>query len=255
MALPEVPVAGPKANGIAAVTYTLPAHQAGDILLLCVECAESVGVTAPAGWAHTPGSPRAQGSNVTAVNVLWKRATSSAEPNPTVADPGNHQVGFAVRVRGVRTAGDPWAVAPMGDGEASGADFALVTTQSTTEPNTRVMVLIAGSADTDTDNFTSVTAPNLGSFALVQQAWTLDGNGGGIGCYSGTRATAGTIGTISGSTPVAAAVSAVTIGLVGATAPPPAPTAKWWNGTTEVAATVTWWNGTAEVPATLAIQP
>src|SRR5438045_793399 len=82
-----------------AVTYTLPTHSAGDILFLIVETNVTGGVTAPTqdgGWAHVTNSPRAQGSNVTSISVMWKLATSGAMTNPVILAQADHQIGVAI---------------------------------------------------------------------------------------------------------------------------------------------------------------
>lgn len=216
MGMPTVEGVGTPNSGIGNVTYALPAHAANDIILLPIECAESVGVTAPAGWAHVTNSPRAQGSNVTAVNVLWRRAASGAETAPTVTDPGNHQVGFTLVVRGVRTSGDPWDFAPVGNGAAGATSFSA-TGGTTTGVDRLVVVAVAGNADIATDQFTSVANATLASFLEREQVFVIDGNGGGIGVWTGQKATAGATGTTTGSMP-SQTYSALTLALVGASA-------------------------------------
>jgi hypothetical protein len=174
-----------------------PTHAAGDILLLFVECAESAGVTAPAGWAHVTNSPNAQGSNVTCANVMWKRATTSSETNPTVVDPGNHQIGFVVAVSGAIATGTPTDFAPTTNGQAGVTTFSA-TGGTLTVTNTRVFVFVASSVDVLTDQFTSVTNASLTGFAIVDQEFTDLGNGGGVGVWSGTKTTTGTTGTATG---------------------------------------------------------
>jgi hypothetical protein len=215
MGIPTIEGVGAVSSSIAPVTYTLPAHAADDILLLFVECAETVGVTAPSGWAHVTGSPRAQGSNVTSVNIMWQRAAASGTTNPTVADPGDHQVGFAVVLRGVVATGDPWNFTPVGTG-AGGATTFSATGGTTTAVDTRAFVVVANNTDSATDQFSSVTNGTLTGFAEVDQAFTASGNGGGVGVWSGTRTTTGSTGTTNGNIAASSSYSALVFALVGA---------------------------------------
>jgi hypothetical protein len=214
MAIPTVAAVGAANHGTGAVTYTLPSHQADDILLLVVECSDSAGVTAPTadgGWAHVTTSPRAQGSNVTCANVMWKRATSGAMTNPQVPTGPNHQVGAALAVRGAITSGDPWDFTPVGDGGAAQTTVSAAG-GTTTVANTLVVVALANNTDTLSNQFTSVVNASLSSFGEQVQSFTTDGNGGGIGVYTGGKAAAGATGTTTGSQP-SASFAALTLAI------------------------------------------
>lgn len=197
MAAPTLQAVGTPNNSTANVTFALPAHQAGDILMLVIECAESAGVSAPAGgWAHVTNSPRPQGSNVTCLNVLWKRASASTTPNPTVTDPGNHMVGFAYVVRGCITYGDPFDFAPVDSGANNSSLSAAGGT--TNGPDRLVAVNVGVTTDTTSDQLSSVTNSNLSGFGEAEQSFTTSGNGGGVALYTGSLASAGATGTTTG---------------------------------------------------------
>lgn len=199
MAFPTVVAVGAPNSGAAAVTYTLPTHQADDILLLFVECAESAGATAPSGgWAHVTNSPNPRGSNVTCVNLLWLRATGSGTTNPQVADPGNHQVGFVMVVRGCETTGNPWDGTPTQD-SAAGSTQIIATGVDTTVDETLVVYAVAGNTDTTTDQWSSIANADLANVTVHEQEWTTSGNGGGIMAVTGEKATAGPPGTMTAS--------------------------------------------------------
>lgn len=211
MTLPSVRAVGTPAAGTGNITPGNPTHQADDILLLFVENAEGSGVAAPTGWAHVPGSPQTQGTNVTASNIMWKRATSSAETNPTVSDPGNHQIGVVVSFKGVVKTGNPWDFTPVGN-SGNGAT-ASATGSTTTVAECLVVVGLAGGVDTLVDQFSGQANGSLGSLTARVQDWTDLGNGGGIGVYTGTRTVAGATGTTTVDLATSGAWAALTLAL------------------------------------------
>jgi hypothetical protein len=196
VAIPTIVGIGATNHGItSAVTYTLPSHQAGDILILACEDQSTAGLTAPSGgWAHITNSPRAQGSNVIAVNVFWKRATSAAETDPQVPAASNHQAGFAMSIRGCITSGNPWDFAPVGSGAAA-ATTASMTGGTTSGADRLVFAVLAGNTDIATDQFSAGSNGNLANFAKQGNSWTTDGGGGGVDIYTGELAAAGATGT------------------------------------------------------------
>lgn len=196
MAAPIVQAVGIGNGGVGAVTYAIPAHQAGDLLFLFVECAENTGVAAPATWAHVTNSPRFQGTNVVANNVMWLRATSGLTTDPIVVDPGNHQSGFVLVVRGGITTGDPWDFVPVADGAnatAFSADGGI-----TVKADCLVLVSVMGGVDTTTNQYSAVANASLAGFVERLQQWRTAGNGGGFGVYSGTLAAPGATGNTAG---------------------------------------------------------
>ena len=198
MAVPTVQAVGTPNNGTGNVTYAIPTHQADDILLLVVECAETGGVTAPSGgWAHITNSPRSAGSNVTSVNVMWLRATSGSTTNPTVTDPGNHQVGFVAVIRGAISSGNPWDFTPVAS-SATGTTTFSATNGTTTVADTLICAVISNNQDTATDQFSSVSMSGVTSFTEREQVFTADGNGGGIALYTGERSATGSPGSCDG---------------------------------------------------------
>lgn len=195
MTVPTIAFGTPNHGTTGSVTYVLPAHQADDILLLFVECGQTTGVpTPPTGWAHVPNSPRAQGSNVEAGSLMWKRATSSSETNPVVPAQANHQVGVAARVRGAITSGNPYDTG--GQGVNSNLSTSLsVALSSTTVADCLVVFLATSAADDTADQFGTFTNASLTSVTKQISTGTTDGNGGSVDVVTGVRATAGAAGT------------------------------------------------------------
>jgi hypothetical protein len=218
VAIPTVQAVGtPNSGTTSGVTYTLPTHQADDILLLFVECSTTAGVSAPSGgWADITNSPRAQGSNVTCLNIFWLRATGSGTTNPTTGAAANHQVGFTVVVRGAITTGNPWDFSPVGTGFGAQSTFSA-TGGTTTVADCLVMVGIVSNTDTATDEFTSAANASLSSFTEQEQVFVTDGNGGGVACYTGGKASAGATGSTTGNITTTNSYSALTFAIKPAT--------------------------------------
>jgi hypothetical protein len=196
--LPTPPVytdTGPLNSGTGSVTYTLPSHQADDWLGLVIECGATAGITSPpAGWAHVDNSPRAQGSNVSTLNVLWKRATSSSETNPTVGTLNNHQVGYTILVRGVNWTSGPFDTGGEGVNSANNSNF-TVTGGSTTTDNCLVVCVASSAADDTADQFGSFTNSSVTSLTKQANGGSTAGSGGSVDVITGVKASAGSVGT------------------------------------------------------------
>lgn len=194
MPAPEVVAVGTVRDGLTgSVSHTLPAHMTNDILLLCLETAASTGAPTPANWAIVPGSPRAQGSNVTSASMFWRRATSDAMASPSITSPNNHQIGFTVVIRGASRDSNPWSINAANS--ANGTAATVPMGANTPVDNCMVCGLFVSSADVDTDQFGGVTNASLRGVTIHQRGRTIQGNGGGLLFASGTRAVAGAAGT------------------------------------------------------------
>jgi hypothetical protein len=160
-----------------------------------VECGQTTGVpTPPSGWAHVTNSPRAQGSNVHAISVMWLRAATSAETDPVVPAQANHQTGCRHH--------HPWRLASGSpeDTGAAGVNSNLSTSLSVALGSTSVadclVVFAGGSAATSlSDQYGTFTNASLTSVTKQTFAATTDGNGGSVDVITGSKATAGACGT------------------------------------------------------------
>ena len=162
---PTYQAAGAAASGTGAVTPAWPAHQAGDVALLIVETAnEAISLSTPAGFTEVSGSPQgtgtAGGTTATRMAVFWKRATSSSDPNPTVADSGNHQIAQILTFRGVTGSGNPWNVT-AGDVASSASTSVSIPGATTTVANALVVAIVANGTDTTTAQTSSWANGNL----------------------------------------------------------------------------------------------
>lgn len=178
------------------VTYAIPAGYAiNDLLFLSIESGGTAGIaTPPSGWALAM-APRPQGSNVTTISVLWRRAASLAETNPVVPGTTNHQTGVITVVRGATTVDDPFEI-PVGSGAATAASLSHdvgITTRAQT-----LIMLFAASRDAP-DAFGDFTNPSLSSVTKQNFGGTALGNAGSVDVVTGVRAVAGNAGTFSAS--------------------------------------------------------
>lgn len=165
----------------------LPAGtQLNDILLMVAESESSI--SAPANWAHIPGSPML--ASFAQHSVLWKRATVS-EIAPTIDDTGNHQFVVIFGFRGVKKTGDPWNALSTGINDSSNNSL---TGTVTTVAGCQVVITASYGTDTDVAIFTFSNG-NLTGLAEIFDGGTSLGNGGGIGVATGVKTTAGDYGT------------------------------------------------------------
>lgn len=197
MTLPTVVSVGAVAAGTADVVPGLPAGWAeNDIFLLGEEqSAVNAFISPPTGWALVPDSQQEAGSLATdgCLQVFWKRATSS-ESDPTVTDAINHTQARIIAIRGCITTGDPWDVTSGGIDTA--ADTALVVTgDTTTVADCLVVVFFATSPDiASTTEVSDWANADLANVTERMDNWHDNGNGGGFGCATGEKATAGAYG-------------------------------------------------------------
>lgn len=150
----------------------------------------------PSGWNHVTGSPQATGTttNGTQLTVLWKRATSSSETNPTIPHitGGDHVFAQIVTFRGCIATGDPWDVT------AGGVKAVASSTLSIPGLTTNVSdCLVAVMATRDTDASTA-WASNWANASLANVTERYDANsgigtGGGLALATGDKSAAGTV--------------------------------------------------------------
>lgn len=181
----------------AGLSVPWPAHAVGDIALLFVESTGGQPVTLGIanGFVEVTGSPQATGTgtNGTRLTVFWARATSAAMAAPVLGAPSDHVYARIVTYRGVIASGDPF------DGIAGGVKAAASTGVSldsvtTTVANTRIVQAVARDNDNAAAAFSAQANANLTGIAEQLDAGTANGNGGGLGVWSGVMATAGATG-------------------------------------------------------------
>lgn len=170
------------------ITPGLPTGlEAGDLMILACETNSGDTIAAPAGWEDdiTP-----QAGTDSKLHLFWKRAGHS-ETAPTVVRTGDHLMGQIVAVRDLIRVGYPF------DNVAGGT--ATTSTMSipgfTTDTN-NCLILDFGSCGSDTNavRFSSWTNADLTDLDEVFDSMSDAGGGGGVGCNSGMKATAGAVG-------------------------------------------------------------
>lgn len=221
MASPAFQAVGTAANGIGAVSPAWPTHATDDVALLFVESCggEPVTLSTPAGFTAISNSPVATGTGTagTQLSVFWCRATSSSMSAPTVADPGDHVYAVIVTYRNCAKGVTPIDVTATG---TNAANSTSITFPSLTTSHDDELIVYAGTKDLDSAAaFMSAEAnTNLTGVTERFDAGTTSGNGGGIGIWTGLKATAGSTGT--GSATVTNSLSAfMSIALLGEHAP------------------------------------
>lgn len=214
-AFPTYVAAGTFAGGNADVFPGVPAgYAAGDIFLMYVETANEP-VAAPAGgWAavNTPTGTGAAGSGTsTALQVFWKRATGS-ESEPTVTGTTNHKATQIEAWRGCKASGTPF--------EAVGGDIGASSTSVTIPGLTtlgidRIVIAAVGHGiDTVTGQGSGFANGDLANFTTRLNIGTGTLNGGGFVVCSGEKATAGVVGSTTGTLASAHAQERVVFALI-----------------------------------------
>ena len=185
---------GTMASGTGDVTPVWPTHVSNDIGILCVstELTDSA-PPAPAGWTQFTASP-ATATSGTRLSVFWRRAASSAETDPTIADVGNHIVAVIAIMRGCARTGDPFSDV-VGDG-STGTSATCTWPAVTATFDESIIVLIASRAtDLAGAQFSGFTNANLSNLTEHFDDGAIDGSGSGIVIAAGELATAGATGT------------------------------------------------------------
>jgi MSHA biogenesis protein MshQ len=203
-AAPTFQGAGTQQNGTGDITLAWPAHQTDDLALLFVVSAQGEVVATPADWTPVGDSPQFttgtggggganSADNGTRLTVFWRRATSNAMPNVTVADPGNHVYGQILTYRGVISSGDPWDV--TGGGVKTTASTSVtVTGVTTTVPDTLIVQVVARGTDSAAAAFSAQTNANLTGISERSDAGTTSGHGGGFAVWDGVMTVVGATG-------------------------------------------------------------
>jgi hypothetical protein len=169
-------------------------HRARDLGLLVIECSGLDATANPSGWSHVAGSPLVDVASTAGskFQVLWKRASSSAEAAVALPDLGDHTLACIAVFRGGPAGGEPFsAVTTSLKSNASG--FAGTPAITTAAANTLVLGLISRPNDSASAIF-SVTNVALSSMVERFEVGTTQGDGGGFGLWSGLRVTPGEVG-------------------------------------------------------------
>lgn len=154
-------------------------HQADDIGIGFTETANQE-YTPPAGWGTilsvglgTPGAV-----NATRATLLWKRATSGAEPGLTVPDVGDHVGGRILVVRGCVLTGNPFQDF---DTDTLGTPSTSVSIPGGVTSLSDCLLLLGFTVPTDNANPPITSAPTNPGLTILNGTATgfIAGNGGG----------------------------------------------------------------------------
>jgi hypothetical protein len=198
-------LAGTPASGIGSVTPTLPSHQAGDLLVLLIECnnTDTPGLTTANGFTRLP-SAAPQVSNTaslpTQADCYIHLCASSSESAPVVADSGDHTNAVVFRIRGNYAAGtETDAISGTPTGSALGTASTAVSIPGCTSLHDGCAVFYFASNGRDvasTAAYSGWTNASLAGVTEVIDYLDSSGNGGGFGGAWGTQTTQGATGTM-----------------------------------------------------------
>jgi hypothetical protein len=181
-----------------AATCPLPANtQADDILLLVAETDnQAVTIASPAGYVEIPNSPQTSstGSNTTKtrLTVFWKRHSGS-EASVVTNDPGDHITVGVIVVRGCITTGNPWDVIAA-DIKTPSSTAVSAPGLTTTVDDCLIFAICARGLDNQNAQFVNGwTNASLSGVSNHSEYRGSQGNGGGFGMASGTKALAGLV--------------------------------------------------------------
>jgi hypothetical protein len=202
--------AGTPVSGTGDLTVAWPAHLSGDVGFLVVESADEA-VSTPSGWTACTGSP-GTGSSLTRCSVFWRRATSAAESDVTVTDPGDHALAVIVTARGAFAGGDP-----VNAGSGGTETFLDPTYQAggvtSTADNCLIFTALATSRDDTTLPIAPAALTGCTATGTAVSVSVATGNGGGLWIGYGTKATAGSCGQTTYTHDAVTAVDYVTLAI------------------------------------------
>lgn len=200
MAAPTFVSAGTFVSGTGGVSPGVPAsHQADDIFLMIL-ATDGDDVTPPSGWAHVTGSPISYSSTTAELTVLWKRATSSSEATPSVADPGTEVLARTFCFRGCITSGNPWDVTATSTASTFDSTASIPGVTTTVADTLVCMFMVSWNAvgDEPTQSVSGWSNANLSSLTERGDNYA-DPDGDGLyrqmAMAAGTKVTAGATGT------------------------------------------------------------
>lgn len=210
MTVPAYVAAGTSAGGIGDITPTISSEAANYLMLLVVETGAEA-VSAPSGgWTLVPGGTAI--GTATRGTVFYKYATSGAETDPTVTDPGDHAYGRVFTISGTDLT-DPFDAVAVSrrDNDTTGVAYAPgVRTRSA---DCLVLALWFWASDSAGPLSSGETNASLTSLTERSDEGTTQGNGGGFALVTGEKATAGAVDQTAFTTGVATGVATMTIAI------------------------------------------
>jgi hypothetical protein len=217
---PTVRGVGAFQGGAASLTHTIGGtsgiSEPGDLILIFLESANQT-FTAPVGGGYLAlgSSPQGIGANPGAANatrltIFYKIATG-AETTYVTGDSGDHNIVCSLVIANVDIANPINVTAGNTATAATAITFPAVTT---TVPE--CLVINAVTTDRDINNepyFTNIVNANLANITQRVNRTFNTGQGGGIGVFTGQKATAGTTGSTTASQPVSEETARITLAI------------------------------------------
>ena len=201
---PTIRGVGAMQGAAGSITHTIGGtsgiSEQGDLILIFLESANEA-FTAVTGYLQAPSSPQSLGTaaaaNATRLTIFYKFADGT-ETTYVTGDSGDHNAVGSLVIRGVDrvnpfnanagdTAAAPGGVAPF-----------ISTCPAVTTTVPECMIIIAVATDYDANStavFSNPTNANLTSLTERIDGTTAQQDGGGLGVFTGLKATAGSTGT------------------------------------------------------------
>lgn len=188
MTAPNYQAIGTPANGTSgAVVPVLPAHAAGDLLVLIAEGDNASFGSDPAGWTLVG----VVSGTANKLAVWYKIAASNAETDPTITPTtGNHTFAHVISFRNVHQV-KPIHARAVGSTNTSSVIGALGL--DTHVDDCMILQIVGWGADNTGGLVSAEANGTLANLAERIDAGTTDGNGGGIIAYTGEKAAAGAV--------------------------------------------------------------
>jgi hypothetical protein len=199
--VPTVVSVGNASLGVAGIVVNQAANkQAGDRRLVLVETANQT-VATPSGFAaltHANDGTGTGGDDTSSrLSAFFATsAGSGTDTDASAADPGDHWLARELAVRGVTT------IIRLGGvcDSVAASPFSWPSGLETPVDNCLIVLGATYTEDGTSALFGSVTAAALTNQATQVNAGSTQGNGGGLAIVTGTAATAGALGSMTGTT-------------------------------------------------------
>ena len=214
---PTVRGVGGFQGGAASLTHTIGGtsgiSEPGDLILIFLASANQA-FTPAATYLAAPSSPQGAGAVGAAGGVrltIFYKIANGAETTYVTGDSGDHNIVCSLVIANVDIANPFNANAGNTAAAATAITFPAVTT---TVPE--CLIINAVNTDRDINNepyFTNIVNANLANITQRVNRTFNTGQGGGIGVWTGQKATAGTTGSTTASQPVSEETARITLAI------------------------------------------
>lgn len=197
MAAPTFVAVGTHNGSAGAYTNDYPAGmQEGDFLWLIVETYPGQNTATPSGWTAHPFNQvnSNSGAEATQLNAFYRFVPQGGLAGTvSISDAGDHQSSQIAAFRGVSQV-TPFNTQVSGTGPTGiGSTTFTGSGLTTTRDECLCVFSVADGRDAASARWTSQANTSLTGIAEIMDNGISSGNGGGIGCWYGTKATAGSV--------------------------------------------------------------